>query len=194
MYSAREGGDVIGEGIKALRHGKLDEGFLEPALQTAEKPQSKLWYNDGAWWGVLFDGNGHYIHKLSGGGWIKEQDGFLNSSDGDLADVLWDGEFLFVLMANVSTSKLFKFDYDQVTRSYQLLSGFPISLALGGKWGVICKDGTGKLWITDCKDGQARVIWSTSSDHRSWNDTGVTLGSASMSSIVSFKNYVGVEK
>ena len=28
-----------------------------PAGPTAAKTQSKLWFNDGAWWGIFFDGS-----------------------------------------------------------------------------------------------------------------------------------------
>ena len=153
--------------------------------ETGEKPQSKLWYNDGKWWAVLLDGADNYIFKLSNGALIKQSGGYINDVDGVRADVLWDGEFLFVLMANSSGSKLYKFVYLPGTESYDSLSGFPVSLPLGTKWGVICEDTTGKLWITDCFNGEARVIWSTSADHRSWNLTGMTLGAATMTSVVS---------
>ena len=39
---------------------------------TGEKPQSKLWYNDGRWWASMLHSDGaYYIFYLEGQTWVK---------------------------------------------------------------------------------------------------------------------------
>src|SRR5262245_15186988 len=57
---------------------------------TGEKPQSKLWYNDGRWWASMLYSDGHYyIFYLDGQTWVKtatQLDPLLRTQ----ADCLWD--------------------------------------------------------------------------------------------------------
>src|SRR5262245_12696566 len=57
---------------------------------TGEKPQSKLWFNDGRWWADMLHSDGkYYIFYLSGQTWIKT-DTQLDDRVQTQADCLWD--------------------------------------------------------------------------------------------------------
>jgi hypothetical protein len=73
-----------------------------PLVQTptGEKPQSKLWYNDGRWWASLFNttsGNYHiYWLNLTYQTWI-DTGTVLDTRAETKADCLWDGTYLYVV-------------------------------------------------------------------------------------------------
>jgi len=166
--------------------------------QTASKPQSKLWHHDGTWWGVFLDGYDHYIYRKDGDQFVKLSECYIEDNDSAQPDVLWTGTDLFVLVTHGSTSLLRKFTYNPGARSWDLVPGFPVGLALGSRWdtATITQDTTGKLWVT-CVDGSGvRVIWSTSADHRNWNQTGILLktgvSTGDIAAICSFADRVGV--
>src|SRR5262249_50417327 len=72
-----------------------------PIVQTptGEKPQSKLWYNDGRWWGDLFnttDGKYHiYWLNIATQKWI-DTGTILDTRPQTKADCLWTGTRLYV--------------------------------------------------------------------------------------------------
>src|SRR5215510_7533443 len=69
---------------------------LDDFSPTAEKPQSKLWYNDGRWWASMLHSDGHYyIFYLDGTTWTKTNT-MLDSRLQAQADCLWDGTHLYV--------------------------------------------------------------------------------------------------
>src|SRR6266705_778200 len=68
---------------------------------TGEKPESKLWFNDGVWWGILWSGDAttgaYHIYYLDGvtQDWVDTGtvvDARLKSR----ADAAWDGTHLYV--------------------------------------------------------------------------------------------------
>ncbi len=67
---------------------------------TAEKPESKLWWNDGFWWASMWStsGNTYRIHRLE----VPTQSWIDTGIDLDprkdtKADALWDGQRLYVV-------------------------------------------------------------------------------------------------
>jgi hypothetical protein len=134
---------------------------------TGEKPQSKLWFNDGRWWADMLHSDGkHYIFYLNGQTWVKtntELDDRLPA----LADCLWDGTKLYVVSgANTETSgveldaRLYRYSYNPANppaTAYTRDSGFPVVVRGGGaETIVIDKDSTGQLWITYT---QGNKVW-----------------------------------
>ena len=96
-----------------------------PCTGTESKPQSKLWYHDGSWWGVLPTAEGNRIHELVAHRWVTSGPAGALSSDADSrADVLWNGKRLIVLLCG-TTSQLFEFTYDAETRTYGRTFGTP---------------------------------------------------------------------
>ncbi|MCG8607193.1 IPT/TIG domain-containing protein, partial [bacterium] len=143
---------------------------------TEEKPESKLWWNDGSWWGVLWDPDlaVHRIHRfdLAGQCWTSvgpDVDDRARSS----ADVLWDASEQKLYMSsrakeNHSGSSdvwFLRFSYDSGTNSFSLDSGFPVSIH-GEKTEtfVIAKDSNGKFWATWEEDQDIMINRTIGSD------------------------------
>jgi hypothetical protein len=180
---------------------------------TGEKPESKLWYNDGTWWGSLcHTDNRYYVFRLDSAtqDWIKT-DAALDDRPNSKADVLWDGAAgkLYVASHVFSTnaqptaeaqrSRLYRLSYDATTKSYSLDPGFPVIISAGNAETLtLDKDTTGKLWVTYVESGAVMVNHSVTSDS-DWRTPyvlpviGATgLISDDISSLVSFSGQIGV--
>ncbi len=142
-----------------------DVGYAGPSFvnnagsPSGEKPESKLWWNDGVWWASLWSDTAleHHIHRLDlqAKQWI-DTGITLDPRRGSKADVLWDGSKLYVASHSFSASetsgypsRLYRFSYDQAARTYTLDAGFPTTI---NDWRtetlVIDKDSSGQLWAT----------------------------------------------
>lgn len=160
---------------------------------TSDKPQSKLWYNDGFWWADMFSAvTGDWqIYRLDRGSetWVDtgtKSDTRANS----LADVLWDGTHLYIASHYVSLnslskpkaaiqqqSRLYRYSYSAATRTYTLDSGFPTQITPWSSESLtIDKDSTGRMWATWTQvSGSSTTGWtntvyvnSTVSGDRRW--------------------------
>lgn len=150
----------------------VEGSFFKGSGRTSAKPQSKLWFNDGFWWGILPDGSDIYLYKLEGDSFVKQSfaDAEVDPKNSARADVVWNGTHFLVFMYRGATdaSRFLKYSYDASTESYTLLTGFPLDIALigsGHETAVLAQDGTGKAWVVYEADESIRVIWSTSADH-----------------------------
>jgi hypothetical protein len=157
-----------------------------PGITKFNTVKSQLWHNDGLWWGAFSDNaTGIFFYTLANNAATKGP--IIDTNINGIPDVLWDGTNLFVAVwKSVSLATLYKYDYNSVTKTHTLVSGFPVPLPLiGGATSalVLDKDSTGKLWATytgtqgGLADGKIRVIWSTTSDHQVWDTTGTTIES-----------------
>ena len=144
---------------------------------TDQKPQSKLWFNDGAWWAVAYDGvNGQHIWKLENGTFLKQTypDAIVDGRPTARADVLWDGTYLYVLMWHPATPMFSQYGYDPSTQQYTRLPGFPVSLPIANSTTMVFdKDSTGRLFAAFGQGPDIHVIWTTSPDHLGWNTGGM---------------------
>jgi hypothetical protein len=146
---------------------------------TDHKPQSKLWFHDGAWWAIVFDGSNQRIWKFENGQFTKQTyaDALVDARASARADVLWDGTNLHVLMWHEVLPRYVKYSYDAVTQQYRKLPGFPLDLAITDtECMVLDRDSTGRLWASFEKDHLIQVIWTTTPDHLAWDLTGTVLG------------------
>jgi hypothetical protein len=184
-------------------------GFAFPATlpqpPTADKGQSKLWFHDGSWWGVLVDSetNGSHIHRLDADSERWTDTGVVVDERAEsTADVLSDGARLYVATGGSSPDagehfRLLRFSYNAESRTYSLDTGFPVQLTdTGVKRLTIGRDGIGILWITYVLDGQVWISHSRS-DHRSWAvphvlPAGRTSVAAEQSVILAYGGRVGV--
>lgn len=182
----------------------------EVVSPTADKPQSKLWYAYGSWWGLLVERDGAESDGSNGAtvrifqlddtsldGWRDTGvvvDARLNST----ADVLWDGDTLYVASrAPDSDLRVSHFTYDAAGEEWSL-AGAVETVGSGGPESVsIAKDSTGRLWITYTKGDRVWVAHTTVGDRR-WGaayapaapDT--TITGDDISSVVSFDDSIGV--
>ncbi len=144
---------------------------------TGNKAQSKLWFNDGVWWGSLFNpsANDYHIYRFDQTNHTWTGTGTLiDRRNNTKADTLWDGTHLYVASAVVSASgtdqaaKVLRYSYDQSAKRYTLDAGFPVTVATGPMEALtLDKDSTGKLWVTFTRGNQVFVNRSLGSD-TSW--------------------------
>ncbi|WP_446215621.1 hypothetical protein [Micromonospora sp. IBHARD004] len=161
-----------------------DIGFVGPATSgdgsaaTGEKPESKLWWNDGAWWAVLFHTSSqtHHIFRLdrSTQQWV-DTGTIVDNRPKTRSDVLWDGTRLYVsshVRASSSTgaasgnpARLYRFSYDAATKTYTRDTGFPVQITnYSSETLTIDKDSTGVLWATWTQGSKVYVNNTTGGD------------------------------
>ena len=185
---------------------------------TGQKPQSKLWFNDTVWWGVLWStsANSYRIHRLDEGAqsWVESGTSVDNRND-TKSDALWDvsSQKLYVLShvrelpAAVASSssdyaRLYRFDYNSTTQSYALDSGFPVDVSNATTDSMVLeKDSTGRLWVT-YNLGQQILMNASATSDTDWDPVNgsfvLPVGSAAnvqnddLSSVLSFDNRIGV--
>ncbi|MFF2345067.1 hypothetical protein [Pseudarthrobacter sp. NPDC058119] len=137
---------------------------------TADKAQSKLWFQDGSWWGLLWSESAHAttIHRLDPATQTWQATGTM--VDGRLTargDALWDaaaGKLYVVSGTTVrsewnsppsqqavasGSAELHRFRYDALAKTYSEDAGFPLTLHRGSTESItVAKDSLGKLWVT----------------------------------------------
>lgn len=133
---------------------------------TEDKPQSKLWHNDGSWWAVMYDRGSRswHIFRLDRPTetWV-DTEVRVDDRRQTLSDVLWDGNKLYVASHWVTVSsegtvkpsqdgrpaRLYRYSYDAGQHTYSLDSGFPATINdMSSESLTIDKDTTGTLWAT----------------------------------------------
>jgi PKD repeat protein len=126
---------------------------------TGAKPESKVWWNDGFWWGVLWSeiDADNFIYKLDPATQTWTNTGVVvDTRGGTRADALWDGTKLYIASHGFTNSpatgfqaRLYRFSYNAATDTYTRDTGFPVAIS---DWKsetlVIDKDSTGRLWAT----------------------------------------------
>lgn len=181
---------------------------------TGEKPESKLWYNDGLWWGSLCHGpsKGYHIYQfdLANQDWIDT--GIkLDDRGGTKADVLWDeaSQKLYVASAYWTSSgaassspsnwaRLYRYSYNSSSKRYTLDSGFPVTVSKGRSETItLTKDSTGTLWVTYVEDRKVMLNHSRNGNDADWGAPYALPGASSVSSddissMISFGDRVGV--
>jgi hypothetical protein len=195
-----------------------DIGYAGPSTAgdgsgaTGEKPQSKLWWNDGSWWAVLFDtaSQTHRIFRLdrSTQQWINTGT-MVDNRPKTRSDVLWDGAKLYVAShwrASSSTAattgnpaRLYRLSYDPATDSYTRDAGFPVQItAYSTETLTLDKDGAGVLWAT-WTQGAKVYVNNTTGDDAVWGTPFVlpangatSLDPDDISAVVAFGARIGV--
>jgi hypothetical protein len=146
---------------------------------TEDKPQSKLWYHDGAWWGILpFPDpvsaiRGLYFYRMVDGAFVRQSfpDARVDASISARADILSDGDDLYVLIYKGVSSQFAKYTYDALSKVYSRVGNVvPATLSDGVETATIAKDSTDTLWIAyeaGISPYDIYVIWSA--DHTTWS-------------------------
>jgi hypothetical protein len=130
---------------------------------TYGKSESKLWWNDGSWWGLLWNPltNQYEIYRLETATqtWVSTNTA-ADIRSGSRADVLWDGQRLYIASHYYASnpgpttpnfvSKLYRYSYNAAAKQYTPDAppgGVNINNSKS-KTLTLDKDSTGKLWIT----------------------------------------------
>ena len=143
-----------------------------PSRPTGEKPESKLWFNDGIWWATLCNDakkeNHIYRYNLTDHSWI-DTGVVLDDRGSTRADTLWDGQHLYVASHKFSPNgqpdaneskwgRLYRYSYDATGQTYALDAGFPINITRGkSETLTVAKDSVGRLWVTYVENQQVMV-------------------------------------
>jgi hypothetical protein len=191
--------------------GYQDFSFSAQGVEnpTGEKPQSKLWFNDGAWWGSLFDRSSeeYHIYRYDWTAHTWSDTGTLiDERNTSKADTLWDGTHLYVVSAgsglkNTSHgARILRYSYSSATKKYTLDQGFPVTITKTGLESIVLdKDTTGKLWVTYREPSDNKIyVNRTLNDDRTWGTpfvlpvNGANVSSDDISSVVAFDSQVGV--
>src|SRR5215217_8351713 len=94
---------------------------------TGEKPQSKLWYNDGTWWASMFNRTAeeYHVYRYDRATHTWSDTGTLiDERNSSKADTLWDGKNLYVVSAGESNTntahgaRILRYSYDRATKRY----------------------------------------------------------------------------
>lgn len=196
---------------------RTDASGREVAGPTSEKPQSKLWFNDGTWWGVLFnpDGPGDgayeiYRYDQADQTWITTGT-LVDERNDSRADALWDGGAgkLYVASsgpksADAATDETNRgtfssYSYEPASDTYTPGSE-PIPVTDGNVEALVLeRDTTGQFWVTFTRNSKVRVNRSLDATGANWGtpfilqvDGAGNLTSDDISSIISFDGKIGV--
>ncbi|HEY3020396.1 MAG TPA: hypothetical protein VGJ32_09390 [Solirubrobacteraceae bacterium] len=200
---------------RAADVGTAGPSFDPTTAPTGQKPQSKLWFNDGVWWGVLYNttAGGFQIYRDVDGEWTTTGTS-VDSRDNVSVDALWDGTHLNAVSAREGATaaagvQYRRFSYDKATQSYTRDVG-PVTLTTYGvEAAVLDRDGAGRLWATwthDAKpdpadltavDTKVEVAHAAIGDDASWSAPFVlprstTVTGDDISAIVRYAGHVGV--
>jgi hypothetical protein len=189
-------------GFKGASYSPID-------APTAEKPQSKLWFNDGIWWTSMFD-TGTQEFRISRLDWStqtwSDTGVIVDPRNGAHIDALWDGTKLYVASVVAFSTvpsdgvQIRRFSYSAATDTYTLDAGFPVGVVSGISLEtlVMAKDTTNKLWVTYA---HMNAVWvaHTTTDDATWGApytinvaNSANLTADDISTIIAFDNKVGV--
>lgn len=176
-------------------------GVQANASPTRDKPQNKLWYNDRAWWAVMLSPEDQAVRifeLLADQSW-RQTDAVIDDRVDSTADVRWDGQKLYVASRHPTLPlRVLRFSYHSQDRSYELDSGFPVSVnAVGTSSANIERDSTGRLWVAYIKGRQLWVAHSAA-DQLTWAPPfkpmleGTTTSVDDVASLVALDGMIGL--
>ena len=195
-----------------------DIGFAGPSFSgvtapTGEKPESKLWWNDGRWWASMYhpaSGTWHIFYlngSASPKSWV-DTGTVLDNRVNTRADTLWANGKLYVashVKASSNTSaapgqpaRLYQYSYNATSKSYSLDAGFPTKISdYSSETITLDRDGSGRLWVT-WTQGQAVYVnytttggqWAGAAKLPGANATG--LNADDISTLATFGGKTGV--
>lgn len=163
-------------------------GTAVNSTPTGEKPESKLWWNDGYWWGILWNHNAgaYQIYRYLPGNppltnpeW--QSTGLsMESQTSRKVDVLWDQtvEKLYIVshvytengvggQSPSNSGRFWRYGYNSTNQVYTLEVG-PVQVnSAKSEALVIAKDTTGKLWINWIEDLLVKINTSAN-DGAGW--------------------------
>lgn len=138
------------------------------ASPSQDKPQSKLWHQDGSWWALMLTGQGGTVNVfelMPDHSW-RNTGSVVDTRPSSTGDALWaDGRLYVASRTSSGSVRVFRLSYEPSTRSYRMDSGFPRTVVGGGSESVtITRDSNARLWITYTQQSKVWLAHSTTSD------------------------------
>jgi hypothetical protein len=170
--------------------GKFDDRFDRKVnAPTGTGGQSKLWFADGSWWGILVEPTSHEarIQRLDWATQRWHDSGVVvDERPSARADALFDGTHLYVASsgsrANTANAvRVSRFSFDPASDRWALDPDFPVRInETGVESALIERASDGTLWVGYVTAGRLQVAHSLGDDHR-WTDpfTPASIGTAS---------------
>ena len=166
-----------------------------------KRNESVLWFNDGSWWGNLWDtGTGDFhIFRFDGGSKTWMDTGVTTETKANTHhDVLWDGTTLFIASnqfindglpaVSGGPTTLRRYSYNTSTDKYTQISSSKIN-DKKTETIAIDKDSTGRVWATWQQDNQI-YLNVTATDGTTWGTPfaapGGSTGLDDTSSLIAF--------
>ena len=211
--TAAVAGPAVAPAAAATGDIGYNDGSFAPlgGSPTGTKPESKLWFNDGSWWGILFSPakNRYEIFKLdrTTGRW-SDTGTAADPRTSSRADVLWDAGSGHLYVASHyfkdaghgatapaitagTGARLYRYTYANGT--YTLDAGYPADInPVKTETLVIDKDATGTLWSTWTYANKVYVNHTNGGNDASWGTpyvvpgAGTSLDSDDISSLIHF--------
>ena len=179
------------------------QGFTYPATvkdPTQDKPQSKLWFKDGSWWGLLIStAIGQVtVHELMPNHTWRDTGVVADTRPTSTADALLVGNDLFVASRTSSGSvKVGRFTYAAATRTWAPAGSAKTLIGSGARSMTVALDGAGRLWATYAA-GTTIYIASAPVSTLVWSTpvalpvADATVSTDDISGIIAFNGKVGV--
>ena len=198
---------------QSIDYGYRDHQYGSGVINTptAEKPESKLWWQGGFWWGTMWDpgAQAYHIYRFSAGSQSWENTGTaIDNRDESLGDALSDGSKLYIAShifseegkstSSGNAGRMYRFSYNSGSKSYSLDSGYPVNInGARSESLVIEKDNTGKLWAAWIESKKVKINCTDGSDDN-WGSPfnlpvqGGNTSSDDVCSIISLNGKIGV--
>jgi len=188
---------IVALGVAPAAGAVGTRAFSAHSYSTGEKPQSKTFYHDGSWWCIVDGPDGVAFYEKVGNELVRGT--FANAvlQPSGFADVRWNGTNLFVLVF-AGSSTFYKYTYNDGSRSWVLVSGFPVAVPTpsGSETMVMDVDSSGRVWATAEGGGNINVYHTTTADQRTWSSATVLqngVGTDDISTVLAFGgNKIGV--
>src|SRR6476660_329145 len=187
--------------------------FTGVTAPTGEKPESKLWFNDGRWWASMFvpaSRTWHifYLNRSATPEVWVDSGTVIDNRANTSSDTLWASGKLYIASHVKATSNntiqggqpawLYLYSYDATTKTYHLDTGFPNNINnASSETLTLDRDSAGRLWTTWTQ--QQRVMVNSTTTNDQWgtptvlpvaNATGIDPDD--ISTIVAFAGKIGV--
>ncbi|CAN5791317.1 hypothetical protein BH24ACT15_BH24ACT15_30920 [soil metagenome] len=184
----------------------LDHVYSSSVSRPSEnKPQSKLWYHDGAWWALMVNTGGSlvYIHELMPDHTWRNTGVQVDSRVNSKGDALWsgrDGKLYVASRSAGSNLQVNSFLYNTTIRSWERNAGFPVTVDSGGgsESATIDQDSLGRLWVTYTQASRVWVTHSLDSTGTTWTKgfqppgVDTVIKSDDLSALIAFGTSIGV--
>ncbi len=172
------------------------------ANPTADKPQSKLWYQDNAWWSLMLSPSDNRVHifELRADHTWRDTGTVVDDRSKSTGDALWDAgtNKLYVASRAVRRLRQARAALIQLVSAHLHAStpASPSTSPQSSESITIAKDSTGKLWATFTRQKQVWVTHSTTND-ATWRTAfkppvgDVTVTSDDISAVVEMRGKIG---
>ncbi|OQP57728.1 hypothetical protein A3860_08845 [Niastella vici] len=150
---------------------------------TREIPQAKVWSYAGKWWAVAATSAGTKIYRLDNTSWTDVLT--IATANNSRTDCRVVGNLVHMLLFRgaSATSYIVSLEYDPAANTYkrwtQRTANVNIVFEAGTITATLDKDGTGRLWIASCSNGNMLVRYSDA-PYSTWSSP-ITIASGAMS-------------